>query len=153
MFVPDEIDETWLYEDEKERLEKGEPVYLPGQEPGENVFILSEDPEDWKQWLDEHLADFQSDIRYRNGKPYGPETLARNLEFERTPHRIRQLVGLELVFRYGIEYPFEPTAFVDRQQVEIEKYKHSAQSMSDGLKLGGWYYHGEIQEDPGVKKV
>ncbi len=42
-FIPEEIDEDALFEDELEKHKKGE-LYPPGEEPGETITRLSQNP-------------------------------------------------------------------------------------------------------------
>src|SRR5262249_4094259 len=108
VFVPDEIDEDELFEDEQERFKQGQlPTRPDGQRFGTTITRLSQNPEDWQKWWTDNKGRFDPRIRYRNGQPYSPACLLENLEAERSRHMIRQLAYEELVIRYGVDFPFE----------------------------------------------
>jgi HEAT repeat protein len=48
VFIPEKIDEDTLFEEELKKLKRGEPLYLPGEEPGATITRLSQKPEDWQ---------------------------------------------------------------------------------------------------------
>lgn len=106
VFVPREIDLDTLFEEELEKYKKGE-LYALGEEPGETVVRISQNPETWQAWWDEHQQSFDPSLRYRNGKPFSPASLIENLRFERSPRRVRRSAYKELVIRYGVEIAFD----------------------------------------------
>ncbi len=144
VFIPEEIDEDELFEEELEKLKKGEPLYPPGEEPGVTITRISQNPEEWDKWWSVNKNRFRPGIRYRNGKPYSPASLLENLEYEKTPHRLRQLAYEELVIRYRIDFPFETDMFVVQQKQAIARYKQWLRTNSSLFKPGQWYFKGRL---------
>lgn len=142
-FVAEEIDEDMLFEDELEKHKKGE-LYAPGEEPGETITRLSQNPETWRLWWDENTSNFDPNIRYRNGKPYSPECLIENLKSEKSPNIIRKLAYEELVIRYGINFPFETDMLVKDQIVAIEQYEGWVKNNPNKFVEGKWYFNGSL---------
>ena len=142
-FIPEEINEDMLFEDELEKYYKGE-LYAPGEEPGETITRLSQNTETWQNWWNDNNQNFDPDIRYRNGKPYSPECLIENLKSEKSPDIIRKLAHEELVIRYSIEFPFETEMLVKDQIVAIEQYENWLEANPDKFAKGKWYFHGKL---------
>jgi uncharacterized protein (TIGR02270 family) len=122
VFIPEKIDEDELFEEEVEKLKRGEPLYPPGKEPGITITRLSQKPEEWTKWWSENKSRFRPNVRYRNGKPYSPACLLENLESEKSRRIVRDLAYEELVIRYGLEYPFETDMTVVQQRAALSKY-------------------------------
>ena len=134
-----------MFEEELEKLKKGEPLYPEGEEPGMTLTRLSQKPEEWQSWWEENKARFDSKIRYRNGKPYSPACLLENLEHEKSPRQVRQLAYEELVIRYDIDFPFETDMFVFEQKQAIAKYTEWAKENGSRFQPGKWYFAGQLQ--------
>lgn len=144
IFIPEPIDEDELFEEEVEKLKRGEPLYPPGQEPGITITRLSQKPEEWSKWWTANKSRFNPQIRYRNGKPYSPACLLENLESEKSPRQVRQLAYEELVIRYGVDFPFETDMFVTQQKQALAKYAKWIKANSSRFREGKWYYAGEL---------
>jgi uncharacterized protein (TIGR02270 family) len=145
VFVPDEIDEDELFEEERERLKEGQvPTRPDGQPFGTTVTRLSQNPADWQKWWADNRGRFDPRIRYRNGKPFSPACLLENLESERSPHKVRQLAYEELVIRYGVDFPFETDLFVAQQKQALAKYAEWIKVNSSRFREGEWYFAGQL---------
>jgi len=72
VYVPEEIDEDELFEEELEayRREGKVPTKPDGQFFGESIRRLSQNPQDYENWLRENKSRFNPAYRYRLGKPY-----------------------------------------------------------------------------------
>ena len=144
VFIPEEIDEDELFEEELEKLKRGESLYPPGEEPGSTITRISQKPEDWQKWWAENKSRFNPEIRYRNGKPYSPACLLENLESEKSPHKVRQLAYEELVIRYGIDFPFETDMLVSQQKHTVAKYAEWIKTNGRRFRDGEWYFAGQL---------
>lgn len=144
-FIPEEVDEDELFEEELEDFKKGKvPTRLDGERFGTTITRLSQKPEDWQKWWKENKKRFTPNIRYRNGKPYSPACLLENLESENSPCKIRQLAYEELVIRYGIDFPFETDMFVVDQKKAIAKYTECIRANGKRFREGAWYFAGQL---------
>lgn len=146
VFVPEKIDEDELFEDEIEKLRKGEPLFAPGEEPGLVLIQLIQASEVWEQWWQTHRTDFEPGIRYRNGKPYGPQWLMDNLRSEKSPVLVRQIAYEELVVRYGVDIPFETDMTVVDQLRALEQMDAAIADRADRFHPGKWYFSGREKE-------
>jgi uncharacterized protein (TIGR02270 family) len=144
VFIPEEIDEDELFEEELEKLKRGESLYPQGEEPGTTITRISQKPEDWQKWWAENKSRFNPGIRYRNGKPYSPPCLLENLQSEKSPHIVRQMAYEELVIRYGIDFPFETDMLVSQQKQAIEKYAEWIKTNGSHFREGEWYFAGQL---------
>jgi uncharacterized protein (TIGR02270 family) len=144
VFIPEEIDEDTLFEEELEKLKRGEPLYPPGEEPGVTITRLSQKPADWRQWWAENQPRFDPQIRYRNGKPYSPVRLLENLESPKSPRQVRQLAYEELVIRYGADFPFETDMLVAQQKHALEAFAAWIQANGSRFREGRWYFAGQL---------
>ena len=144
VFIPEEIDEDELFEEELEKLKRGESLYPPGEEPGTTITRISQKPEDWQKWWAENKSHFNPAIRYRNGKPYSPACLLENLESEKSPRIVRQMAYEELVIRYGIDFPFETDMLVSQQKQAIAKYAEWIKTNGSRFQEGEWYFAGQL---------
>jgi uncharacterized protein (TIGR02270 family) len=144
VFIPEEIHEDELFEEELEKLKRGESLYPPGEEPGATITRLTQKPEDWQKWWAKNRSNFNPGIRYRNGKPYSPACLLESLESEKSPRRVRQLAYEELVIRYGIDFPFETDMFVAQQKQVIAKYAEWIKANGSRFRDGAWYFAGQM---------
>jgi len=144
VFIPEPIDEDELFEEELEKLKRGEPLYPPGQEPGTIINRLSQRPEDWQKWWTANKSRFDPKIRYRNGKPYSPACLLENLESEKSPRQVRQLAYEELVIRYGADFLFETDMFVAQQKQALAKYEEWIKANASHFREGKWYFAGQL---------
>jgi uncharacterized protein (TIGR02270 family) len=143
-FIPEEIDEDELFEEELEKLKRGESLYPPGEEPGTTITCISQKPEDWQKWWAENKSRFNPGIRYRNGKPYSPACLLENLQSEKSPRLVRQMAYEEFVIRYGIDFPFETDMLVSQQKQAIGKYAEWIKTNGSRFRDGDWYFAGQL---------
>jgi hypothetical protein len=144
VFVPEQIDEDELFENELEKFREGQvPSRSDGEPYGITVTRLSQKPEDWQKWWVENKSRFKPGIRYRNGEPYSPACLLNNLEFEKSPRIFRQLAYEELVIRYGIDFPFETDMLVSQQKDAIVNYAAWINANNSRFEPGLWYFAGE----------
>ncbi len=141
-FIPEEIDEDALFEDELEKHKKGE-LYAPGEEPGVTAIRTSQDTDAWQLWWDENASNFNPETRYRNGKPYSPECLIENLKSEKSPNIIRKLAYEELAIRYGIKAPFETDMSVSQQISAIKELEKQIKAAPEFIE-GRWYYNKKL---------
>lgn len=144
VFIPEEIDEDELFEEELEKLKKGESLYFSGEEPGTTIVRISQKPEEWQNWWSENSTQFDQSIRYRNGKPYHPSCLLENLKSEKCPNMVRQLAYEELVIRYNIDYCFETDMLVSEQKQVLAKYAEWIEANSQYFIPGRWYFAGQL---------
>jgi len=149
VFIPDKIDKDMLFEDELEKLKKGEPLYPLGKEPGENITRLSQNPETWQIFWEDNKNRFDPNSRYRNGKLYCPACLVENLKSEIYPNYIRKLVNQELVLGYNIKVPFDTSMLVQDQLKAINELETIIKDTKDKFESGKWYVNGKLKQPDG----
>lgn len=140
VFIPEEIDEDELFEEELEKLKKGEALYSPGEEPGSTLNRLSQNPDSWQNWWQQNSSRFNKGVRYRNGKPCSPACLLENMQSERSPRIIRQYACEEFVIRYGVDFPFETEMSVRQQKKVLDKYKNWIENNNHHYQPGKYYF-------------
>ncbi len=146
VFVPEAIDEDELFEDELERLQSQEnEVAELVQQRGTTITRLSQDPETWREWWRTNKARFKSGMRYRIGRPYGPDVLLQNLTSEQSPRLVRRLAAEELVTRYGCDVAFESDMFVARQMQAFAGIESWLERHSGKFEAGRFFVAGEKQ--------
>jgi uncharacterized protein (TIGR02270 family) len=143
-FIPEEIDEDELFEEELEKVRKGEALYPPGEAPGTTITALSREPSAWQAWWRGNQKRFQPGIRYRGGRPCSPACLVDSLASERSPRLIRQLAYEELVIRYNIDHPFESDMRVADQKQTLRRYDRWNEAHARTFQDGRWYFNGNI---------
>lgn len=121
IFIPDQIEEDELFEDELEKFKAG-TLYKEGEWPGTTQNLLSEDFKDWDDWLKENKHKFNPAKRYRLGEPHSPGSLFKTIEDFRTLPFLRKLAADELLIRYQIDLPFDPKVLVEKQKEVISSY-------------------------------
>ena len=145
VFIPDEIDEDELFEEELKKFKEGQvPTRLDGEPFGTTITRISQKLEDWQKWWAENKPRFNPAIRYRNGKPYSPACLLENLQSEKSPRLVRQMAYEELVIRYGIDFPFETDMLVSQQKQAIAKYAEWIKTNGSRFRDGEWYFAGQL---------
>ena len=143
VFVPEEIDEDELFDDEKEKIDTGKHwVREDGSPYGATVTRLCRDQNMWRDWWLEHGQRFQAETRYRSGKPYAPGVLIDNLTADALPNRVRELIHHELLIRYRADVPFELEMHVADQRNAIDQYKSWLHEKTEEWKDGAWYFAG-----------
>jgi hypothetical protein len=150
VFIPEEIDPDELLDEERETYEQtGEIPMGPDGEPfGENVTQLSINPETWRQWLAEHKQQFDTNLRYRHGKPISPAASLYCLMDEYTPHRVRRLVCDEMAVRYGADFPLEVDMQVSEQEAQLADMVTWVRENQSKFKAGHWYFAARPMEQP-----
>jgi len=148
VFIPEEIDEDELFEQELKayREEKKVPTRADGKPFGTTVVRLSQDPEAWKHWISENASRFDPAYRYRNGKLYSPTCLLENLTSEKTPYRLRELAYEEFVIRYGVDFPFEADMPVRQQLAVINEISNWVNANSARFQPGCWHFAGRLMQ-------
>ncbi|PAP75738.1 HEAT repeat domain-containing protein [Rubrivirga marina] len=140
-FVEDVPDDDELFEDEKERVARGEPLVPPDQPPrGTTIVLPSTDAERWRAWWDEHADRFAEADRFRLGRPAGPEAQVASLAAPFVPHRLRRWIADELAVRYRMAVPFDAGWEVGRQRAALEAMAGWAESAK--AVPGRWYVAG-----------
>lgn len=142
-FIPEEIDEDELFEEEREKFKEGEaPTHADGRPFGTTVTRISQDPEQWLNWCRDNKSQFNPKQRYRNGRPYSLTGLLENLQSEASPHRVRRLAYEELVIRYGLDLPFEADMPLAPQKQALAKIAQWVQANAAQFEDGAWYFAG-----------
>jgi len=123
-FVPEEVDEDELFDDEIEKVRQGETLTnADGSPAGETVRRPCQDPGQWRAWLKQHADRFPAGQRVRYGRPFGPESALLSLAVEATPNRLRAWLPDELLIRHGFDVPLELEMTVPAQQRLIQAAK------------------------------
>lgn len=144
VFIPEEIDEEELFEEELEAYRKDgkTPTGADGQPYGETVRRLSQNPLDWETWLRENKSRFDPNHRYRLGRPYSPACLFQTLLSEASPYRARQLAIEELKIRYNADFPIEVDMPVVMQRQILPRIAQWVQTNEPRFQPGAWYFAG-----------
>jgi uncharacterized protein (TIGR02270 family) len=142
LFIPDPLNPKALFKEELEKHEQGESPYPPGKTPGVATDRLSQNPDHWRQWIDENHRRFSPGTRYRNGSPYCPQGLIETLQSPAAPQWIRQLAYEEMVIRYQKDIPFEAHWPASFQIQAIEAYQHWSKTQHTSFDPGRWYFAG-----------
>ena len=145
VFVPEEVDEDELFDDERENLRSGiAPLRSDGRPFGTNVTQISQERQGWQTWWAENESGFEPGVRYRLGKLYSPGSLVEILGSDQSPHLVRTLAYEELVVRYGTDVPFEVDMFLVSQQNAIERMKDWVQQNGHRFREGAYYFGGRL---------
>jgi uncharacterized protein (TIGR02270 family) len=143
VFIPEQMDEDELFEEEREEMKAGQAQAPPGGKLfGTTITRLSQKVEDWQHWWAENESTFNRQLYYRSGKPCSPECLLEGLKSEWVPHSIRNLAYEELVIRYGMDVPFEADMFVTEQQKALEEIALWVEANGVRFQEGAWYFGG-----------
>jgi uncharacterized protein (TIGR02270 family) len=139
-FVEEPIREDELFDAEKrELLATGrKPVRSDGKPFGTTIVRLSHDRVEWEAWLALHAKDFDSNVRYRFGRPHSPRAVLRGLVDERIPYASRQWCYEELGIRYACPVNFEADWRVDDQFRALRSIDSWAQENAERLGAGQW---------------
>lgn len=126
VFVPEEIDPDTLFEDEREKLERGEPPFAAGHPiPGDRVVRVSRDVEAWHRFWKENRARFRDGSRYELGEPASAKSTVALLTSDLSHPTLRRLAVEELVIRYGSRSDFEvelPVREAERRLVPLARW-------------------------------
>jgi hypothetical protein len=97
------------------------------------------DAERWRASWKAHQAQFDPQLRYRLGAPWGSRANMRQLRHELSSPLTRQLAHAELVARMGLVARLDLRAFVARQQEQLAALDAELQLL--GGAAGGWPVH------------
>lgn len=147
VFVPEEIDADLLFDHEKEKLKRGEPIWPKGREPGENVTRLSQAWDVWDAWWTDHRGTFDPRRRYRNGVPFSPQCLIDNIGSGSVPPMVRRAAADELAIRYGAYVPFDSRMPVEEQKDALRRYQEWHERYPGRFEAGLWYLNGRAMGD------
>lgn len=143
VFVPEEIDEDELFDDELEAYRRGKhPTHPSGAPYGTEVTRLAQDADAWRAWWNDHRSRFASGTRYLFGERHGPAALLAGLAAPSTPDRLRLVLLDALPICYGITPSMELRMSVRRQQDVLQKLSADIQAVSRRLQTGLWLFHG-----------
>jgi uncharacterized protein (TIGR02270 family) len=142
VFVPEAVEEGELFEDERQVFRKtGEgPKHPDGRAFGTNVKRTSREPDDWRDWLEEHKGNFDAKQRYRLGRPFSLSTLVDTLVSPSFGPQVRSMAYEELVIRYGIDVRFETEMRVKEQKKQINAIARQCRSSEASFHPGEWYF-------------
>jgi uncharacterized protein (TIGR02270 family) len=148
VFVPDEIDEAELFDEEREQFEQGRvPTRLNGKPFGYTLSRISQDAQQWQKWWSENQSRFEPQLRYRTGEPYSPRVLLQNLESAESPYRLRRFACEEFVIRYAADVPLEVDMTVADQKNALAALARWTEANDNRFKEGSWYYSGARSRD------
>jgi uncharacterized protein (TIGR02270 family) len=141
VFIPDEVEEDDLLDEEKEAFKQGKMPTKPDGTPyGVYVNRLSQDQQVWSAWWSENYSKFDEKIRYRNGRAYSPASLLETLQAEKSSFRVRQLAYEELVIRYDMDVSFEADLLVIDQLRIMNEINLWITAHRARFKDGEWYF-------------
>jgi hypothetical protein len=120
------------------------PTKPDGEPFGENINRLSQNPQDWENWLRENKSRFNAKYRYRVGRPYSPAALLETLISETSPYRARQLAIEELKIRYNADFPLEADMPVFKQEMVLNQISQWVQTNETRFQPGAWYFAGRL---------
>jgi uncharacterized protein (TIGR02270 family) len=144
-FIPEEIDEDELFDEELEKFKQGElPMRPDGRPFGTTITRVSRKHEEWMEWWRGNRSRFHPAIRYRSGKPYSPRSLLENLESELVTNSVRSLAYEELVIRYGLDIRFETDMSVSEQKRTLQNIGAWVNSNAVRFQDGSWYFAGRL---------
>ncbi len=145
VFIPDDVEEDDLQDDEKEAFRQGQlPCKPDGSLYGSYVNRLSQSRTEWSAWWGENKARFGQHIRYRLGRAYSPLSILETLRSEKSPFRLRQLAYEELVIRYDADFPFEADLSVSEQMRVLDSMAQWIAANSGRFQDGAWFFAGRM---------
>ncbi len=116
-FIPEEIHEDELFEEELEKIARGETIHEPNEVPGSTIRRITRDPKRWKNWISDKKDSF-SGSKLRLGKAYNIQSVIDSLKSDKLPHYVRNFITDELAINFNVESPFE----TDMRVVDQIKY-------------------------------
>ncbi|MEM1034653.1 MAG: hypothetical protein AAGN82_30215 [Myxococcota bacterium] len=108
---------------------------LPPEPARETLWLPCTDVARWRQWWDEHGADFSVGTRYRRGRPFAPEHVRVELSDALATPAERRDLHLELLIRTGCVVPFCPDDWVVTQERALAQWKTKTEGQ---YPLGTW---------------
>lgn len=140
--VADDVEKAELFDHELEAFKQGElPKNIDGDPFGREVSQPCVEPERWQRWFDKNRSVFNAGLRYRNGKLLTPLELVKNLIDNQCAYKIRKLIHLELVIRYGLEAKFAADDLVALQKQALNSMHKWALAISSEVVAGAWYFN------------
>lgn len=104
---------------------------------------LSQSGGDWRSWWQDHMNEFDPQVRYRSGQPYAPAVLLESLTCGHSPPMVRHMACEELCVRYGLNVTFETDMYVDEQILALDRYREAIAAADGRFKSGCWYFAGQ----------
>jgi hypothetical protein len=139
IFVPDALDRDEHSDDEREALDRdGTVPAREGRPYGTFERRALRDKAAWHSWLSENRHRFDRQLRWRMGKPHGPEALLDTLASEYSPTAIRSATYDELTIRFGLNVPFEVDLPVLQQERFLRQIADWVSAKSGEFDLGSW---------------
>jgi uncharacterized protein (TIGR02270 family) len=146
VFIPETFDPDELSNSERDAFERDGTVPTRNGEPyGTWQRRALRDKTGWRSWLEQNRQHFSRGLRWRMGKPYGPDGLFDALRAASSPYPIRSATYDELVIRYGLDLPFELELPVSRQRRCLENIQAWVHHDGGAFTQGRWYFARELQ--------
>ena len=95
----------------------------------------------WVDWWEENQTRFESGLRYRYGKRFGPEILIACLSHDSL--LIRQHSYDELVVATGVKLHFDYDGPYQVQQRQIQRWRNWWEENKEQFPSGRWYFQGK----------
>lgn len=120
-------------------------------EPGDEEFldrtpepakrpVPSQDAAEWRRWWEQHAREFDTRLRWRNGKPLGPYQVLEALERgpgDPASRRDRHL-ELRVAAKQAVSPRFDPLDFVPRQEEALTEWRRWVSAQPAVPASGGW---------------
>jgi len=143
VFVPEEIDEDELFDEELDAYRRGKlPTRADGQPYGTEVTRLTQDADTWRAWWADHSRHFLSGNRYVLGARHSPAALLGGLAAPSSPAGMRPQLLEMLPACYGIRTPLELRMTVSQQRHTLQMLSDNVETASRRLRAGAWLFHG-----------
>jgi hypothetical protein len=119
------------------------PSAVDGEGGGDVVRRPARDAARWRSWWAERRGAFAPGARYRSGRPFAPLHVVTGapggLADDLLPSGLRDALAAELAGRYGVDAPFEATAYVRRQRLALSALAAAvAQAAARLPPAGAW---------------
>lgn len=85
--------------------------------------VITMPPEQWIQWWQANQNRFDSNKRWRRGKPFTLGACIQEMADPKQRYCQRQRAYLELIIRSGVHIPFEADWFIPKQQEAIGRWE------------------------------
>jgi uncharacterized protein (TIGR02270 family) len=115
-FIPEDLDEDTLFEEEIKKAQRGEPLTEDDDPPGTYISQPSRNIDAWNNWWKANSKSFGRSTSYRNGKPFSHACIIENLLSENSPHIVREMAHEEWVIKSGNSLHFEVDFRVSMQK-------------------------------------
>lgn len=127
--LPDDAEPEYPDDDRPFLRAASRPTEIP---PNEGCW----DPEAWRGWWKHHARDARGDVRYRFGRPWAPADCVIEMRHPISTQAIRLYDHLELCARTAGRIPFEPHAFLARQDALLALWDAHLERVEPSL--GRW---------------